>query len=82
MKLIFSKLTVAVMEIIINAPSPNVLPLNQWKIRLSKTVCCHILYEEKCSQLQNTLLILYFVNVAKMYLTSFSEIEKLGMKKT
>lgn len=56
---------------------PNVLALYPWKIRLTKTVPCHILYEEKCSQPQNSLL-LYCVNVAKMYLKFFSEVTKLG----
>ena len=56
---------------------PNVLALYQGKIRLSKTVPCHIIYEEKCSQLQNSLLLLflllllYFENVAKMDLIFF-----------
>lgn len=54
---------------------PNVLALYQWKIRLSKTVPCHILYEEKCSQLQNSLFLLYFVNVMKMDLIFFKSSE-------
>lgn len=57
---------------------PNVLALYPWKIRLTKTVPCHIFYEEKCSQPQNCLLLLlYFVNVAEMYL-KFSEVTKFG----
>jgi hypothetical protein len=41
------KLAVAIMEIIINVPSPSVWALYQGKIRLSKTVLCHIPYDEK-----------------------------------
>lgn len=48
---------------------PSVLAVEQWEIRLSKTASPHNLYEEKCSQPQNSLLLLYYINVAKMYVT-------------
>lgn len=44
---------------------PSVLAVEQWEIRLSKTASRHNLYEEKFSQPQNSLLLLFFINVAK-----------------
>lgn len=57
----------------------SVLAAEQWEIRLSKTAAPHNLYEEKCSQPQNSHRLLHFINVQNV--STSSELENLELRK-